>query len=161
LVLNAIANTLKYTVIRAVQNYRPWLRRNILNIHGVLEGVSLETNRSKAAEFTPLRSIDGELISLIIEYIHESRDDVQLFELEWIFTIPAATFIRGGHGGPRIPTWAPKSYYRDTWEDQGVNCAAYALVRLMENTKQRPRRLSEAKHLFIHEARDMALEFGW
>jgi hypothetical protein len=59
-VLNAIANTLKYSVIRAVQAYRPLLRWRILRMHGVLNGSSIIDGNSKTADDVPrLGDIDG------------------------------------------------------------------------------------------------------
>jgi hypothetical protein len=85
---------------------------------------------------------------------------MEIFDISWQFTIPHATFIQGGKA-TYVPKWAPNNHYRDTWHDNGVNCAAYALIRLMENTRPSPRQLSKSKHKFIQEAEQLQSEFGW
>lgn len=140
-----IAASIVDRVINRIQRYNGMPRNVILkNVGGYINGNNNGSNKS-FNEFSSLKDVTSQAIEDIFEKIIESNDLVEIFDIEWQFTIDPNTLIFGAGGSFPIPKWVKT--YRDTWVDQyatpvkrkggsgslpipvKVNCAAYAIAR--------------------------------
>ncbi len=106
------------------------------------------------------------LSDITTAFIHEQLDDLaqsnaemDIFDLEWFVNIDPGSFLEGGAVAKGIrPAWATGC--DSTWQDQGVNCCAYALAFLLSEEKVTKNKVTRLRA--IEEARLLAdlLEWG-
>lgn len=142
-VTSFIAASIVDRVISRIQDYNGMPRHSILkNVGGYINGQNTSADKS-FNEFSSLKDITSQAIEDIFEKIIQSNDSVEIFDIEWQFTIDPNTTIYGAGGNFPIPKWVKN--YRDTWVEQyaddrkrkigsskapvKVNCAAYAILR--------------------------------
>ncbi len=160
-IARGIAEQLQVAVVQSTQRFRAWTVQRILDLHGGLNAFNTDNNGNHSYdEIIQLRDINQNMILDIFSNIQQSNHALGIYDVEWVFTIPRMSFIRGGRS-TIVPVWARKLHFKDTWEDHGVNCAAYALIRLLETKKRHPRDLTRSKKFFIQESRELCQELNW
>jgi len=161
-VIDQIALQIRNRVVEGIQRHRHWTRQEIdQRVTGFLSALNLDQGGDHAFEdHLHLNDLNGRVFMDVLERIHQSNQLLGIFDIQWTFTIDPSVYLRGGKGiSP--PSWAPKRFLMETWVDQGVNCAAYALIRLKELDRPNPRRAKRSNAQFIDEARAICEEFGW
>jgi hypothetical protein len=161
-VIQQVAQEIQRRVQEAIRQSRHWTLGQIQQrVVGYLSALNVDQGGEHAFE-DDLRLVDvtGDVLMTVMERIHQSNLVLGVFDIQWTFTIDPGIFLRGGKGLSR-PKWAPQRSFSDTWIDHGVNCAAYALIRLKEQDRVHPRHLNKTQSQFVLEARALCEEFGW
>ena len=130
------------SVIERVQAYNQWDRNRCLDrITGMLNATNNADNKTWDI-FDNLRNIDIATILNVMERLAQSEVDVELYNLDWTFTIDPNSLLNGAGGKFPIPSWAGSVRNRETWKEQEyqgqkINCAAFALTWYLTPQPQR------------------------
>ena len=126
------------SVIERVQPYNRGSRARILaRITGILNATNNADNKTWDI-FQHLIRITPETIINVMERLAQSEVNVELYNLDWTFTIDVNSLMEGAGGSFPIPSWAGKIRNRETWKEQEfqgqkINCAAFALTWAMKS----------------------------
>lgn len=121
------------SVVEVVQAYTRWSReRIIVRIKGILNATNNADNKTWDI-FQNLIRITPQTILDVLERLAQSNVAVELYNLDWTFTIDVNSLMEGAGGTFPIPAWAGKIRNRETWKEQEfqgqkINCAAFALI---------------------------------
>lgn len=126
-------------VIERVSRYNNWDRQRCLTrITGILNATNHADNKTWDI-FRSLADITEDTIFYILDRLSQSDVDVEIYNLDWTFTIDVNSLINGAGGTFPIPSWylyfnlrAGKVRNRETWKEQEyqnrkINCAAFAI----------------------------------
>ena len=166
-----LAPSLLDAVTRQIRTFRPtWNNQRILATDGVLRGVNNSTDRGVGISryINNLNEITFETLADIFDDMIQSDSDLDMYQIEWSFTIPPNIFVAGAGGEPVIPKWYKNPKQICGWQiykdDQGtINCAAIALVLAMGRGKSKILQYHTKKGEFDlkKKARALQTEFGW
>ena len=129
-------------VIERVQSFNQWSRaRCLARITGILNATNNADNKTWDI-FQHLVQITPQTILGVLQRLAQSGVDIELYNLDWTFTIDLNCLINGAGGTFPIPSWAGKVRNRETWKEQEyqgrkINCAAYALTWYLSSQPQR------------------------
>jgi hypothetical protein len=150
-----LTSTLSQAVKRYVRAYTGWsIRRIAQNVRGVVVAVNLQDNNAgystgieRLSEMTSSKILDE------LQSIQESNTELHITDMEWVFEIDPSSLSEAG-GKVLKPKWAKG--YEKTWQDQGVNCAAFALIYYLSTKRQR-----ENIKPMVERAKQMCERYGW
>lgn len=129
-------------VIERVMTYNGWSRaRCLARITGILNATNNADNKTWDI-FQHLVQITPITILNVMDRLAQSDVEVELYNLDWTFTIDVNSLLDGAGGSFPIPSWAGKVRNRETWKEQEyqgqkINCAAFALMWALTNQPQR------------------------
>lgn len=130
------------SVIERVQAYNQWTRaRCLARISGSLNATNNADNKTWD-KFQHLIQITPATILDVMAKLAQSDVEVELYNLDWTFTIDPNSLLNGAGGTFPIPTWAGSVRNRETWKEQEyqgkkINCAAFALTWYLTSQPQR------------------------
>lgn len=148
------------SVYRRVHRYLGWSKAKCLSrVSGILSATNYSNNKTFDI-FGHLIEVRPQKIFEIMQAVVQSSDTVEIYELDWSFTIDVNSLINGAGGDFPIPSWVGSVRNRPTWKEQKfeetvVNCAAFAITWYLKN---RPYRYINAT---IQEAYRLQLQLGW
>lgn len=100
-----IASAIIDRVIRRVQEYNGWSRAKCgARITGILNATNNNDNKT-FDKFQHLIQIDPPTIFYIIDRLVQSEVDVEIYNLDWTFTIDVNSLMDGAGGSFPIPSW--------------------------------------------------------
>lgn len=129
-------------VIERVMSYNNWSRaRCLARITGILNATNNADNKTWDI-FQHLIEITPVTILNVMDRLAQSDVEVELYNLDWTFTIDVNSLIDGAGGSFPIPSWAGKIRNRETWKEQEyqgrkINCAAFAIAWAINKQPQR------------------------
>jgi hypothetical protein len=147
-------------VVKRVQRYNRWsTARCLTRIRGILNATNAADNKTWDV-FQNLIELTPETLWDITDRLAQSEVEVEIFNLDWTFTIDVNSLLEGAGGSFPIPTWAGKVRSRETWfeqvfNDQKINCAAFALNWAISKQPQR------YKNVTLRNALILQNDLGW
>lgn len=129
-------------VIERVMPYNGWSRaRCLARITGILNATNNADNKTWDI-FQHLVQITPQTILNVMDRLAQSDVNVELYNLDWTFTIDLNSLMNGAGGTFPIPSWAGAVRNRETWKEQEyqgqkINCAAFALTWALTSQPQR------------------------
>src|SRR6476619_543755 len=130
------------SVVERVQSYNHWTRaRCLARIKGILNATNNADNKTWD-KFQHLVQITPQTILGVLQRLAQSNVNVELYNLDWTFTIDVNCLMDGAGGTFPIPSWAGKIRNRETWKEQEyqgrkINCAAFALAWALDSRPAR------------------------
>jgi hypothetical protein len=177
------ANLLKRTIYNLVGEFTGWSENRMRNrITGYMVASNVQTGDTVAVEedffdgalTVSFRREEGQpsyYISSIWKRfminlwrrIQESNQTIGMGDIEFRFTIDPNSIQAGGNVFVKIPHWVPQTKFRETWKghtdfEGPINCAAFAIVYLIDGVKKRyDRNVKQA----IIDARELQTKLKW
>ena len=158
--LEQVIELMKRALEQQIMQETGWtLQATRARLTGYFNAVSIENPLNHAGEAIPRwdQFNHGDALALI-ERIHTSNDLITILDIRWQFTIDPNVFLAAGAGGLRAPKGMKIPDL--TWQDNGVNCAAFALNYRMHFGQTEYLRTRNVVTQ-IRDARAMATRLGW
>lgn len=161
-----IANSLKLQILRGVRasGIRGPRRDLERRIRGVLTARNMEGPDRSVGRSIILKDLDEQKIEDMFSLITQSNDQLEIYQVQWVFILPPDFFRQGASAIVKKPKWwkgNAQGWEKHEDEFGVINCAAVALT-LCTNGIDRPyRKYCTRPKQLLKDARKLQKEMGW